>query len=135
MLPCRALTVLPLALVAACSSSAPSFDQPRTAAFRAGECRDAAPAVLALGRDAHALSGGDKPDEALSVRLKENQDVLAGARGRASTELQPSFNALVISVGVLRLRLDTNTYESKLATAVLADYRAVVAVCAAGSSG
>lgn len=135
MLPRRALAALPLALLAACSSSAPSFAQPRAAAFRTGACRDAAPAVLALGRDAHALSGGDVPDEALSARLKDNQNVLAAAQPGLSTDLQPSFSALVISVGVLRLRTDTNTYDAKLAATVLADYRAVVAACTPSSSG
>jgi len=83
----------------------PAADQ-----FAPGACRDAADAVLALARltrdgDVAALSTADRAE------LRRLQDRLVTARSAASGEVRSSMTEVVVSLGYLRLRLDSRTAE------------------------
>lgn len=126
----RVVAALPLVLLAACSSgsSAPAFSQPKASAFHAGACRTVADAVLSLGRDAHALAGGTKPDPNMAKRLTDNQDIVFKEKDVSATE-KPAFDKLVVAVGIVRIRNDSNTYEKSLADGLVTGYEDVVTVC------
>jgi hypothetical protein len=132
----RHLALLPLVLLAACSgTNAParaSFSQPPASAFAAGPCSAVAPAVLALGKDAHDLAGGKEPSPATSASLKTNQQLIVAVQPGLDPALAPSFSDLVIKVGLVRIRTDTNTYVSSLAPSLMASYSAVVKACTTG---
>ncbi|MCU1594245.1 MAG: hypothetical protein JWO12_1637 [Frankiales bacterium] len=125
------IAALPLALLPGCSgssSSAPAFSQPKASAFHPGACRSVADAVRELGRDAHTLNGGAKPDPNMAKRLSDDQDVVFKATGLSPAQ-KAAFDKLVLAVGVVRIRNDSNTYEKALAADFVKGYEAVVAVC------
>lgn len=127
----RVVAALPLVLLAAaCSSgsSAPSFSQPKASAFHTGACRSVADAVLSLGRDAHALAGGTKPDPNMAKRLNDNQTVVFDQKDVSAAE-KPAFEKLVVAAGIVRIRNDSNTYDTSLAAGLVQGYEDVVAVC------
>jgi hypothetical protein len=76
--------------------------------FAAGPCRDAADAVRALARltratDAAALSTQDRAE------LRRLQDRLVAARSAATGEVRSAMSEAVVSLGYLRIRLDSRT--------------------------
>lgn len=85
--------------------------------------------MLALGKDAHDLAGGKAPSPATSASLKTNQQLLVAVQPGLEPSLAPSFSDLVIKVGLVRIRTDTNTYVASLAPALMASYDAVVKAC------
>lgn len=131
----RRLSLLPLVLLAACSSnpgSAPakaSFSQPPISAFATGPCSAVAPAILALGQDAHDLAALTTPTPALSASLKTNQELIVAVQPGLDAALVPAFSDLVIKVGIVRLRTDTSTYEASLAAELSTSYNAAVQAC------
>jgi hypothetical protein len=131
----RPLALLPLLLLAACSSSSgahaakDSFTQPSPSAFRAGPCSAAAHAVLRVGQDAHSLVTGTAPDAAISDHLKADQDVVDALQAGIEPGLKPAFSQLVISIGVVRLRIDSNTFAVPVAQELSTAYDAAVAAC------
>jgi hypothetical protein len=135
----RRLALLPLVLVAACSSGGgaqppnSSFSQPQASAFSSGPCSAVAPAVLDVGKDAHSLAGRKPPTPAISASLKTNQDLINAVQPGLSADLAPAFRALVIQIGVVRLRTDTNTYQPSLGSDLMSSYDALVKACTAGA--
>ena len=129
--------LLALALLAGCGSSGStsSFAQPPVKSFRGGPCRTTAPAVLRIGRDARKLGKASSPPRDVRDRLKQDQDLLRAAQPDFDAASKPAIDALVIEVGAVRLRSDTNTYAASLGTALSKAYVAAVAACTAPASG
>lgn len=131
----RSALVLPMLLLVACSpgskNASSAFKQPEAASFQPGPCRAVAPAVLSVGKDAHDLAGGAAPNAERSERLKRNQDLIDAARPGIEATLKPSFDQLVIGIGIVRIRTDSNTFDKSLGQALLKDYDAVVTACRA----
>jgi hypothetical protein len=76
--------------------------------FAPGPCRDVADAVLALARltrtaDVAALSTADRAE------LRRLQDRLVTAQPAASGEVRSALSEVVVSLGYLRIRLDSRT--------------------------
>lgn len=119
-----------LLLTAACTDDGPAVED-----FSAGACRDAAPAVLEL-RELTADLGDDPriPDEDKDA-LRAAQGRLVETAQRATGEGGEQLQALVESVGLLRIRADGNTYEPFLADDVRAAYDQVVAACTQPAGG
>ena len=126
----RRLSLIAVLLLAACSHTAPgTFEQPAASSFHAGPCRAVAEAVLSVGKDAHAIAQNDKPDERMAARLKQNQDVIDATQPSLEPALKPPFAQLVIGIGILRIRSDSNTLEASVGQAALKDYQGVVDAC------
>jgi len=126
--------VLALALSAACSSSSTATDrpQPKVADFSSGSCRSVAEPVLRLGRELDTLSSIDMPPPDLLEKLKTAQAALRALQPSVEPSLAPTVEKLVGSVGLVRLRADSNSYERQLAVTALEDYDAVIAACTGG---
>jgi hypothetical protein len=124
----RRLALLPLVLLAACSSG---LDQPDAQDFTDGTCRAVAPGVLELGKTLDALKGkGDKaPSKEQRTALKTAQDQVRAVPAATDTALAATVQQLVTDVGIVRLRADTNTYEKALATTAFASYQKLLAAC------
>ena len=128
-----ALVLLPLALVAGCgsASTAHAFPQPPVGSFHDGPCRTTAPAMLRIGRDARHLGKGRTPPQDLLEHLKADQALLVAAQPDFDPQSKPAIDALVIEVGLVRLRSDTTTYTPSLAPPLSEAYAAAVAACTA----
>lgn len=124
-----ALTLAAAALAAACSGPAkPAFVRPNPDQFRTGTCRDAAPAVLAVGDVGSRLAGAKAVSDADNKVLTSQQKTLLGLR--TSAELNRSVHDLVVAIGYVRLRADSHTYDDPtLMAAVLAAQQTVVRSC------
>lgn len=112
-------TLVAAAVAAALSTSAvvalrpASAPDPRAALpavdrFAPGACRDAAGAVLGLARitrarDAGALTAADRAE------LRRWQDRLVTVRAGATGPVRPALTDAIVSLGHLRLRLDSRT--------------------------
>jgi hypothetical protein len=121
------IALLPLALTAC--GHAPS--QPSAASFTAGTCRVAAPDVLAIGKAGAEIGGTTKVDAGLRTSLREAQARLRDLADAAEPSYKQSLDALVVSVGFVRIRADGNTYDPSVGRRLMTDYRAVVKVCTA----
>ena len=130
----RRTTVIALALAApllsltACSGSSNGFSQPDVTAFRAGDCRTAAPNVLAIGREARKLGTAAQPPAAVLAALTDAQapfltspfsDAQAGA----------ALRRLTTAVGFVRLRSVGKEYDPSLAASVTTAYDDVLRAC------
>ncbi|SNY70629.1 hypothetical protein [Paractinoplanes atraurantiacus] len=83
---------------------------PAVEQFTPGPCRDAAGAVRSLAR----LTHGDDVTELSSAdraELRRAQDQLVALRPAARPEVREPMEAVILSVGYLRLRLDSRTAE------------------------
>ncbi|XVV13116.1 hypothetical protein ACQP2X_01815 [Actinoplanes sp. CA-131856] len=83
---------------------------PAVEQFTPGACRDAAGAVRSLARLTHgddvtALSPADRAE------LRRAQDQLVALRPAAGPDVREPMEAVILSVGYLRLRLDSRTAE------------------------
>lgn len=126
-----ALTVA--ASAAACGGgtpSAPAFARPSVDQFRTGTCRDAAPTILAIGdlglrlRSSTSVPAGDR--QTLVAEQKRLQAL------RTSEELADPVRALVTAIGFVRIRIDGNTYDPRLMSALVAEQQRLVASCVDG---
>ncbi len=130
----RRTTVIALALAApllsltACSGSSDGFSQPDVSAFRAGDCRTAAPNVLTIGREARKLGTAAQPPAAVLAALTDAQapfltspfsDAQAGA----------ALRRLTTAVGFVRLRSVGKEYDPSLAASVTTAYDDVLRAC------
>lgn len=123
------LLLLPALLAGCSSSSQPALSQPKEGAFHAGTCRVIAPAVLGVGRDARRLGTDGSPPADVRKRLKQDQDVLVGVQPGLDPALAGPVGTLVVSIGLVRLRSDANSYDATLGTALSKAYDGVVAAC------
>lgn len=129
-----AFLLLPMLVTAGCagsSSSQSTFVQPKPAAFKDGPCRAVADSVLSIGRDARKLGKGSTPPRGVRDDLKSAQDAVAAVQSGLDPALVVPFSRLVIAVGVVRLRADSNTFDPSLATSLSTAYDGVVSACTA----
>ena len=117
-----------LTALAGCSQGS-SFSQPKATAFHEGTCRTVATQVLEIGRDARKLGTTASPPADVRDRLKQSQEALIAIQPTADPAIVAPLAKLVVSIGLLRLRSDGNTYAPDLGTAVSQAYDAVVAAC------
>ena len=79
--------------------------------FAPGACRDAAEAVRSLARlthdDAAALSVADRAE------LRRVQDRLVALRPAAAADVREPMEAVILTLGYLRIRLDSRTAEPR----------------------
>ena len=118
----------PLLSLTACSGSSDGFSQPDVSAFRAGDCRTAAPNVLTIGREARKLGTAAQPPAAVLTALTDAQapfltipftDPQAGA----------ALKRLTTAVGFVRLRSVGKEYDPSLAASVTTAYDDVLRAC------
>jgi hypothetical protein len=121
------IALLPVALTA-CGHGQ---QQPKASSFAEGTCRVAAPDVLAIGKVGAEIGGTTKVAAGLRTSLREAQARLRDLADAAEPSYKPSLDALVVSVGFVRIRADGNTYDPSLGRQLMTDYRAVVKLCTA----
>jgi hypothetical protein len=90
----------------------PRLVLPAVDRFAPGACRDAADAVRSLARLTHggdvaALSAADRAD------LRRVQDRLVAVRPAATADVRERMEAVILSLGYLRIRLDSRTVEPR----------------------
>jgi hypothetical protein len=113
---CGGLLILP-----ACSSGATAGpDLPSAAAFSAGPCSQAAPALLAIVR--RAAHGGQVGR--LATDLTAQQKVL-----RQLGDQTNGIQDVVTAIGFLRLRVDAHSYDDQARKDVGTAARSAVAGC------
>lgn len=92
--------------------SPPPLVLPAVERFAPGACRDAAESVRSLARLTHgddvaALSAADRAE------LRRVQERLVSLRPAAAADLREPLAAVILSLGYLRLRLDSRTAEPR----------------------
>ena len=90
----------------------PRLVLPAVDRFAPGTCRDAAESVRSLARLTHgddiaALSAADRAE------LRRVQDLLVTLRPAATADLRQPMEAVILSLGYLRIRLDSKTAEPR----------------------
>lgn len=123
---------VPLALLALVLTGCSSSDVPAEEDFAAGTCRTAAPDVRAVGEALPRLGDGGKVDGDVKDELREAQDRLQAIADGAEPALRPDLEALVVAIGIVRIRADGNTYESAQGEALTRAYEQVLDACVAG---
>ena len=121
-----------LTALAGCSHGS-SFSQPKATAFHEGTCRTVASQVLEIGRDARKLGTSASPPADVRDRLKQAQEALIAVQDTADPAVVAPLGKLVVSIGLVRLRSDGNTYTPDLGTALSQAYDAVLAACTSGA--
>ena len=61
--------------------------------------------------------------------MKRNQDLIDATQPSLDAPLKPSFRQLVIGIGIVRIRNDSNTLDKSVGQGALKDYQDVVAAC------
>lgn len=126
----RASLLLSLSFLAVAScSSGSTFAQPEAKAFHDGTCRTVASQVLSVGRDARKLGTSASPPDDVRDRLKAAQAALIAVQSTADAAVVAPLDKLVVSIGLVRIRADGNSYAPELGTALSAAYDAVVTAC------
>jgi hypothetical protein len=82
----------------------PPLKLPAASAFPEGTCRDAADAVLALGRFTYDNAGAKRLPAASYPFLKQRSEQLAAVREGAEQALSGRIDAVLTAIGFLRLR-------------------------------
>lgn len=83
---------------------------PAAAAFRPGTCRVLAEPVLAIARLDRTLATADAALPAGRATLADEQRKLIAARPMTEPGLRGPLDALVTSIGFVRLRADSHSY-------------------------
>jgi hypothetical protein len=105
---------------------------PSAAAFRAGTCRTIADPVLAIARMDRSLAAADTVSQEDRARLAAEQQRLIAARAAAEPDLGGALDRLVTSIGFVRLRADSHSYDGAVWHEADARRRAVQQVCVGG---
>lgn len=103
-------------LVAGCGGGLPDrppLTLPAADRFQPGTCRDAADAVLALGRFAYDHDGAKHLSDADRAALATQSDHLAPVRDSATEPLAGQLRDLLAAVGFMRIRTGP-TYDPQL---------------------
>jgi hypothetical protein len=103
---------------------------PPAAAFRPGTCRTIAEPVLAIARLHPTLATATTVSPTDRTRLAGEQRKLIAARAAAEPDLGTPLDGLVTSIGFVRLRADTHSYDPALWHEADARRRAVQQLCA-----
>ncbi len=106
----------------------PRLVLPAVDRYAPGACRDAAEAVRSLARLTHgggvtALSAADRAE------LRRVQDRLVTLRPAAAAHVRQPMEAVILSLGYLRLRLDSRTAEPRYLRDVEAARAALEKTC------
>jgi hypothetical protein len=118
------------AALAGCSSNKFVEEKlPEASAFRAGSCAAAADNTLALGRFSQRNRTVKKLTDEDRTELKTRQTGLVDLRSALEADLKDPIEQLIVAVGFVRIRADSNTYAPKLLNDMDKARRAVQAVC------
>jgi hypothetical protein len=96
-------------------SDRPPLTLPAADSFRPGACRDAAGPVLALGKLTYDRAGATSLPAADYPFLVEQSDKLLAVRDRAEPAVLERVNAVLTSIGFVRLR-PGKAYDPQLMT-------------------
>ena len=91
----------------------PPLKLPAASAFPVGTCRDAADAVLALGRFTYDHTGAPRLPADAYPFLRQRAEQLAAVREGAGEALSGRIDAVLTAIGFLRLR-PGNAYDPGL---------------------
>jgi hypothetical protein len=103
-------------LLAGCDAGKPDrppLALPAADRFQAGACRDAADAVLTLGRFAYDHDGAKRLSDADRAELAAQSDRLVPVRDGATEPLSGQLRDLLAAVGFMRIRTGP-TYDPQL---------------------
>lgn len=118
-----------LVLFTAVGCSSDKDDLPSVDDFRAGDCRTIAPDVLTIGRDAGLLGTAPGPPRDVRASLRTAQDRIRALQPSLEPDLTAPVDVLVVAVGVVRLRSDSNGYAPSLGTELATATETVLRVC------
>jgi hypothetical protein len=130
--------VVTAAVAVATTRSSPSPDPqptlPSIHQFAPGACRDAADAVVSLARltrrsDVATLSAADRAE------LRRLQDSLVALRSAATGDVRASMEEVILSLGYLRIRLDSRTAEPEFLHQAERARSRLQKTCVDGASG
>ena len=107
---------------------------PEESAFAEGDCALAAPDVLAVGQLVPRLGEDGEVEAEVKDGLATAQERLRAVAGSAVAPAREPLDDLVLSIGLVRIRADGNTYEPSLGEDLRAAYERTVETCTAGSS-
>ena len=102
---------------------------PTAAEFRTGTCRAIADPMLAIARMDRTLAGANTVSPADRARLADEQRRLIAARATAEPDLGGPLDGLVSSIGFVRLRSDSHSYDPAVWHAADARRHAVQRIC------
>jgi hypothetical protein len=102
---------------------------PAAAAFRPGACRAIAEPVRALAGLDRSLASATAVPAADRDRIATEQRRLLAARSAAEADLGPPLDDLITSIGYVRLRSDTHSYDAAVWTEADHHRRAVQRLC------
>jgi hypothetical protein len=111
------------------AAAAPAL-RPEPDRFRTGTCRDAAPAILAIGAVAARLADEQAVSQAEEKMLTAHQATLR--KLKPSADLRKPTQDVVTAIGFIRIRLNGNTYEAELVNELATAQQRLVAACTAG---
>jgi hypothetical protein len=116
------------AMLAGCTTHRDT-DRHRVADFAAGVCRQAAPAVLDIGRLVRQVEQShQKPGDAEPAMTKD-QAILRRLPAAAEPSVRTRLDVLITAIGFLRINLDSNAYQRKQLDDVRDAQQALEAVC------
>jgi len=119
-----------VAVLAASGCTGGGDDQPSTGDFRAGGCQRLAPDVLTIARGAVKLGSSASPPQDVRDSLAAAQNRIRAAQPGLEPDLTKATDALVVLVGVVRLRSDTHTYVPSLGGELRQAADQLVTICA-----
>ncbi|MCW2614580.1 MAG: hypothetical protein JWN08_1574 [Frankiales bacterium] len=97
--------------------------------FAEGTCRVAAPDVLAVARALPRLGDGGEVAADVRDELRVAQDRVFALAETAEPEVKTALDGLVTDLAIVRIRADSNTYETPLGDGLREAYEDVVEVC------
>lgn len=111
------------------SSEGSAASLPAEDAFRDGDCRTAAPEILAIGRTLPRLDAKRTLPQEVKDVLQDSQAVLFAIAERAEATVKPKLSDTVEKIGIVRIRADSNTYEAAQGEGLRRSYEALVQAC------
>lgn len=88
-----------------------------------------APDILSIGRDARRLGTASSPPKAVRAALKAAQDHIRAVQPSVEPALATPVQDLVGAVGAVRLRSDTNSFETSMTSDLTVAYQRLVDTC------
>jgi hypothetical protein len=120
------------AMLAGCTTHRDT--SPRVADFSAGVCRQAAPAVLDIGRLVQQVAQSRQKPGKAAPALTTDQGMLRKLPAAAEPAVRARLDGLVTAVGFLRINLDSNAYQRNQLTDVRDAQQSLVHVCTTAPS-
>lgn len=132
---CRVRIAAAAAVLAATVSCTPkpAPSQPETVDFAAGTCRQAAPAVLGIGRLLGEVRTRARSAREVNAELTMQQSRLRKLLPAADSRARAPLQDLVTAVGFFRIGVDSNTLQSSQVQAATDAQQALVRACTGGS--